>query len=298
MAKSKGRYIIEFKDIPKERQQMPELPAKERVGNFDEVELGFDREQAVAEASRCLSCRRCLGCGLCLAECHTKAINFDDPDSDIELEIDSIIITPGAERIPATCELRFGYGKYINVVTSLEFERILSDAGPYGGLVLCPYDGEIPRRIAFVQRINHWGGEGGHRSLLYAMKEALIAQRKAGDLEAHIFFPDEEPLEDEFKKYFGRESKANLRKGKVLAIREIEENKNLVVQFAENGQMKEEEFDMVVLLTGLELPAEIKELGRKLGLELKSQSFWDTGDTSLAETPKSGIFLAGYEFID
>lgn len=289
MAESKGRYIIEFKDIPRGRQWIPELPIEERVGNFEEVELGFDREQAVAEARRCLSCRRCLGCGLCLAECHTKAIDLDDPDSDIELEVGSIIITPEVERVHSRIEARFGYGRYINVVTSLEFERMLSDSGPYGGLVVRPYDGEIPGRIAFVPALKH---EDIH-SLSYAMKEALITQSKFRDLDISIFSIDGIP-QDEFRRYF--DSKVSPRKGKVLTIREAEENKNLMVEFVENGQTKEEEVELVVLLVGLELSSGVTELNSKLGLKLKGRNFWETGDTSLIETGKSGVFLAGYTF--
>ena len=86
MAEERGRYLIEFKDIPTERQGIPEIAVEEAVGDFREVALGFTREMAMSEAARCLSCRRCLGCKLCLAECHTKAIDFDQVGQDIELE--------------------------------------------------------------------------------------------------------------------------------------------------------------------------------------------------------------------
>ena len=82
----KGRYIVEFQDIPRSRQHHIEIPVDARRLNYDEVELGFDEERALKEAKRCLSCRRCLGCALCWAECKPEAINFEMEDELIDLE--------------------------------------------------------------------------------------------------------------------------------------------------------------------------------------------------------------------
>ena len=296
MAEKRRRYIVEFKDIPTERQRIPELTVEERVRTFREVELGFTEEMARNEAKRCLSCRKCLGCGLCLAECHTKAIDFKQADQDVELLVDSIIVTPGAERFPSPIPKEFGYGKYLNVITGVEFERILSDNGPYDGLVIRPYDGEIPRKIAFVQCLE----PQDTYSFSYAMKEILIAQKKVEGLEAHLFFPDAGIGEEELEKYLGKEAKVSLKRARVLAIREIAESKNIVIEFieGESSQSREEEFEMAVLSTGFELPTDIGELNRKLGLEAKGHCFWETADTSLVETAKAGVFFAGYAFTD
>jgi len=289
MAERKGRYIIEFKDIPTERKKIPELPVEERVKNFSEVELGYDPEQAIAEAVRCLSCRRCIGCGLCLAVCHPKAIDYAQVDSEIEIEADSIVIAPGVARILSNIEERFGYRKYINVITFPEFERILNDNGPYNGLILRPYDGEIPKRVAFVPGNAHRDAQ----LLPYAIKAALAAQGKVQDLETHLFFPDSEVCQDEIKKYLGKASKITVGSGEVLAISEDETTKNLVVEFADSKQTRQEEFQLVVLLTTPELPEDVKELTRKLGLELTSYSFQETADAALVKTSKEGIFFTG-----
>ena len=144
------RYIPLAKDMPQERQQMPERSVEGRIKDFQEVELGFTKEQAILEASRCLSCRKCVGCGFCATICHADAIDFADTDKEIEIEVDSIVLTPGVERVCSRIEEKLGYGKYPNVINFLEFERILSSTGPYGGLVLRCYDGEIPSKIAFI----------------------------------------------------------------------------------------------------------------------------------------------------
>lgn len=286
-----GRYIPLFKDIPKQRQQVPELPVGERIRNFKEVELGFTQAQAMLEASRCLSCRKCLGCGLCVAICHANAIDLADSDEEIELEVDSIVLTPGAESICSGIEEKFGYGKYLNVLDFLEFERILSDTGPYGGLVLRPYDGEIPRKIAFVQSSKE---EPDNLLFSYAAKEALYAGEKIKELESHLFFPNIRV--NELEEYFGKSSKTSYREAEVTEIEEKEASKNLIIKFIEDGQAKEEEFEMVVLLTWLELPSYVKELSERLSLRLEGKTFWETEDISPKETSKPGVFLAGYHF--
>ena len=288
MAEERERCSIEFKDIPAERRGIPEISVEERSGNFNEVELGFTEELAIGEAKRCLSCRRCLGCALCLAECHAEAVDFQQADQDIEIEVDSIILTPGARRFPSALPDEFGYGKYPNVITGIEFERILSDNGPYGGLVIQPYDGEVPKRIAFVHCIE---GQDAH-SFAYAAKEMLIAQGKIEGLQAHMFFSNPGITQREVEKYFGKGSGVTLRHGKVQGINEIESSRNLSVQSAEKGKTKEYEFDLVVLFTGFESLPAYKESSQKLGIKLGC--YWETSDVSLAETSSTGVFLAGY----
>ena len=119
ICEKKGRYIIDFTDIPSKRAEMLEMPAQERKGNFKEVERGFPEGVAVAEAKRCLSCRRCLGCALCWAECKPEAIDFDLSDKDVELQVDRVIVTSGIERniLPMSGNI---WGKHMKVVTDLQ----------------------------------------------------------------------------------------------------------------------------------------------------------------------------------
>lgn len=296
MAEERGRYLIEFKDMPAERQRIPEISVEERVADFREVALGFTRELAMREAARCLSCRRCLGCKLCLAECHAKAIDFDQVDQSIEIEVDSILLTPEIERVASPVNGNLGYGKYPNVVSGMEFERILSDNGPYGGLILRPYDGVIPQKVAFVQSSDQ---QDSH-SLSYALKEILLAQKKIDGLESYLYISDSSVSDSDLEKHLGKGSTVTLKRAKVLATKEIEDSKNIVVEFAESGggATREEEFEMVVLSTAFDLPGTTKELTGKLGIEIESRCFWETVDTSLVETSKAGVFLAGYALCD
>lgn len=292
MASERGRYIVEFRDIPAKRQKIAELTAEQRARNFKEVKLGFTEEIAIKEAKRCLSCRKCLGCALCLAECHNKAIDFEQPDHEIELTIDSVILAPGCERFSCLTNEKLGHGKYPNVVTAIEFESILSDKGLYGDLVIRPYDGEIPRRIAFVQCFDYQDKHG----LSYAAKEIFIAQEKVDGLEVHLFVSDWGTDQGGLVEYWSKESKITLWRGKVLAIQESQDSGNLTIEFAENGETKQQEFDLVVLVTAFNLPVGMEELGKKLGLEKINRCYWEIADLSLAETSRSGVFFTGYAF--
>ena len=147
----KPKFIPEFDDIPTPRTRMPELELEERRGNFDEVELGYTRELAAAEAARCLSCRKCIGCGLCLAECDRQAIVYDMDAEVREFAVESVVIAGGSECFDATRKPGLGYAEGPNVVTAPELERMLSPTGPYAGAPLRPGDGAFPRRVAFVQ---------------------------------------------------------------------------------------------------------------------------------------------------
>ncbi|MEW6615879.1 MAG: hypothetical protein AB1401_10495 [Thermodesulfobacteriota bacterium] len=271
MVEEKKRYILEFPDIPAERQSVQELPVEERVDNFNEVSLGFTEDAAVKEAKRCLSCRRCLGCGLCLAECDEDAIVFEQADEKLDICVDSMIITTGIERVCPPPPERFGYGRYANVVTDIEFERILSDNGPYGGLLIRPFDGEIPKKIGFVCWADNNEGisESGIESLSYAIHEAMLAKRKVDGLEISLFLPDNNDYIKELKRNDGKVLGVSAKKGGITAIKEVQESKNLIVQWDENGDVREDEFEMVVLATMPELPTYIIELAKKLNINLE-----------------------------
>ncbi|MFA4910532.1 MAG: hypothetical protein WC649_05785 [Desulfobacteria bacterium] len=290
MVEEKKRYILEFSDIPAERQSVQELPVEERINNFNEVSLGFTEDAAVKEAKRCLSCRRCLGCGLCLAECDKDAIVFEQADEKLDISVDSMIITTGVERVCSPPPERFGYGRYANVVTDIEFERILSDNGPYVGLLIRPFDGEIPRKIGFVcwADNNEGRGESGIKSLSYAIHEAMLAKNKVDGLEISLFLPDNDDYMKELKRNDGKVPGVSTKKGKITAIKEVQESKNLIVRWDENGDEREDEFEMIILSTIPELPSYLVELAKKLNIDLKDMK----KDTLLSETSEKGVFFA------
>ena len=289
MLEDKKRYIIDFTDIPNERACMPELPVEERVKNFDEIEKGFTLEQAQKEAQRCLSCRRCLGCKLCLAACEKDAIDFDQKDEDCELEVDSIIITPGILRNPATPDDRLGYGKYLNVVNDIEFERMIHSKGPYGGLILRPSDGETPQKLCFIYSDEN---QINQNAMTFLLKEAAVTRNRLEDSE--IWLLSKHTIEATNAHQSQMDNVPNLifKNGDILSIEELKENNNLVVEFLEDGEKRVERFQMVVLSTQLQLSTSVKTIGEQLGLKL-SEKVYTTDDVSLESTEKEGISVAG-----
>jgi len=286
----KGRYIIDFTDIPSKRAKMPEIPVAERQGNFNEVETGFPEEVAVAEAKRCLSCRRCLGCALCWAECKPEAINFDLPDQDFDLGVDKVILTSGMQRkiVPIAGNVS---NKHMNVVTDLQVERMLADTGPSNGFIMRPQDGEIPKKIAFVQTFGAGDAKVRDATLIFGINEAILAQKKMDGAEISFI----SPAMDAFKESAGGElnkvSGINFINGTVVEAAEVGENKDIEVKYEADGSEQSETLDLLVLLTQPQLPPSIEDAAKQLGVEVNYASFLGkTGE--MVETDKPGVVLA------
>ncbi len=294
MPEEKRRYIIPFRDIPKERKKAPEAEAEERVGSFKEVEYGFLEDQAAEESKRCLSCRRCLGCALCWAACEPKAIDFGQEEKTFELTVDSIILAPTVERTPVSVDGNLGYGTLANVVTLFEFERILSETGPYGGLIIRPYDGEIPQKILFLEQREGSEKDGAPSpSLMVAFKEALAASRKIETAEILILHSAEMDNE-KWRALIDKDKKISARRCEIRSIEEKEETKDLMVTWVEAGKEREGEFNLVVVACDVEPSPLLTQMARDLGLDIKEQSqsiSWDLETKEAVQSSKKGVFF-------
>lgn len=301
------RYLEEElarKELEKKmRPGMPKISLKERIGSFKEIELGYTEEMAVSEAQRCLSCRRCLGCGLCEEVCEAEAIRYDQVEDLIKVDVGAIILSPGFDEFNPKTISEYGYGRFDNVVTSIEFERILSASGPYSGKVLRPGDGEIPKRIAWIQCVGSRDevcGNGYCSSVCctYAVKEAVIAKEHVGEfLKPTIFYMDMRTYGKDFDKYQKRaETEYGVRfvRSKVSLIEEIPNTKNLILTYeSDDGKIEHEEFELIVLSVGFNPPENAKELASKLGIRLNNYGYCDTDRLNPIQTTKDGIFVCG-----
>ncbi len=259
------RYIIPFDDVPSPRAKMPEISVDERKGNFTEVETGFPEEMAVQEARRCLSCRRCLGCALCWAECKPEAIDFNIPDQHLELEFDEVIITKGQENAFYPFDSRLGYGKYPDVITDLQFERMLSPTGPFNGMVISPLDGEIPGRIAIVQ--GYAGDDETHllSSLILGVNQSVIALDKTKDLEMVLISPLCESFQKQFLDQAKKISGLRIIEGLPESVeKDPESQEPLLLHYSETGEKKQQSFDLIVILTKPKSSPELESLEKKL----------------------------------
>jgi heterodisulfide reductase subunit A-like polyferredoxin len=262
------RYIIPFDDVPTERAEMPEISVDDRRGNFTEVETGFPEEVALKEARRCLSCRRCLGCALCWAECKPEAIDFSIPHQDMELDFDEVIITKGQDNAFETIDSKLGFGNYTDVITDLQFERMLSPTGPTDGLVVSPRDGEVPKRVAIIQGSANGGDDHLLSSVVLGVNEAILAINKVEDLEGVLVSPICQSFKDRFSSDAEGVSGLQIVDGTPESVERTQEGGPLSVSYSQNGDGKKEDFDLVVVLTKSKIASEIVALGKKFEQEI------------------------------
>lgn len=292
MYEKNGRYIVEFPDIPSARQHQIEISVEERRGSNKEVELGFDEERARREARRCLSCRRCLGCALCWAECKPEAIIFELEDEEFQLDADSVIVSAGVERAHDRVDRRFGLGQHLNVITDVHLEQMLRDTGPSKGLVIRPYDGEIPDRIAFVQSYDTAAPAMHSAALCFGINEAILVRRKLPAAEILVFASDLAVFRGEHEGALKTLDRINLDEASVTGVKP-EDNQSLTLTIVRDGTEESRTYDLVVLLTQPQLSRELRQLARALGVSVSAASFLPAGDGSvLVSTDKTSLRLA------
>lgn len=240
-------------------------------------------------------------CGTCEVMCEAGAINYDDEDQPLELDVGAVILAPGYEAFQAEAAGEFGYGRYPNVVTSLEFERILSATGPFSGHILRPYDLNEPKKVAFIQCVGSRNTEHMYCSsvcCMYATKEAVIAKEHSKDLDCTIFYRDVRAFGKGYEEYYERAKKDGVHyiKASPSTLKQDPATKNLKIHYSagENGKNKivEEEFDLVVLCVGLQSgPAKL--LADMLKLEVNEDGFIYMDPLDPARTNRDGVFVAG-----
>jgi NADPH-dependent glutamate synthase beta subunit-like oxidoreductase len=280
-----SRNYFPIKDIVlQKRVKMPKLQAEVRITNFEEEELGYDAKMAVEEAKRCLSCRKCIGCGICAEVCPQDAIVYDQTEEKTELKVEKLIFAADMEENvpPGEC-------MYSNVVTQIEFERMLSESGPYGGIIMRPFDGDIPREIAFIHVLDADEDECSPLAFEFLVQEAKSAKER--DVDSCIFA----------RELYGGTGDIKSIKIQNITVTEMEETKNLKLQYVVEGEKeeKEKEFDMVVLSVGFSLPEYVKKRGEFVGIkpeEMKSRMWGKPGkglvEVEIVKTDKEGVFIA------
>jgi heterodisulfide reductase subunit A-like polyferredoxin len=276
-----------------------------RARNFLEVASGYNAEQAQQEAHRCMSCGICSECYQCLDACLAGAINHDMVPVQKDLAVGSVVLATGARPYdPTPLSDIYLYKKNPNVMTSLEFERMLSSGGPTMGHLVRPSDHQEPKKVAWLQcigsRDNNKCGNGYCSSVccMYAIKDAMIAkEHSGGDLDAAIFYMDIRSFGKDYEMYYDRaRNRDGIRfvKSRVHSVTENRENQNLILKYADvNGEMQEEEFDMLVLSVGLEVTKETLELAAKLGIEVNSNKFLKSEPFNPLASSRPGIFACG-----
>ena len=288
--------------FPKKREKPFYLDPGKRILSFDEIEKSFSREQVVREAKRCINCAGCCECLQCVEHCGRDAINHDMIETSETINVGSVIISPGFDKYLPPKGDSYGYKVYPNVLTSIEFERMLSASGPYEGHITRISDRKPPKKIAWLQCVG--SRDESCDSLycssvccMYATKEAIIAKEHQPDLETHIYYMDMRTFGKDFEKYYNRAKEEHgviYRRCRIPRIEQDRETKNLIIRHVdEDGKAKEEKYDMVVLSVGLQPCKAFGDLSKILKLNLNEYGFIETDPFIKVLTTREGIYTSG-----
>jgi heterodisulfide reductase subunit A len=242
-------------------------------------------------------------CGLCIQACGAEAIDFTQKDTTIKLDnINSIIVAAGYSVIEDVDPLqKFGYKKFKNVISALEFERLICASGPLGGHLKRLSDGKAPKKIAFLQCVGSRSARDREYCssicCMYSTKEAMIAYEHNNDVESYIFYIDMRAGGKGFQNFLHRgedEYKINYIKSKIAQIT-IDKEKNPIIIYEnfDNKKIDQLKFDLVVLATCIIPPEGIDNLAKVLGIELDKNKFIQTNPFYPMETTKEGIYVCG-----
>jgi heterodisulfide reductase subunit A-like polyferredoxin len=303
--KEEGRWNRIPEDIQKQhRALMPTLAVEEWLKGFKEINLGYQEEEAVAEAARCINCGICSECMQCVAACQAGAVDHGQKAQTLELNVGSVILAPGFKPFDPRELKTYGYGRYPNVYTSLEFERILSPGGPFHGHVTRRSDGKEPQRIAWVHCVGMRSEREDHHPYcsnfccMAALKQAIVAREHLGpQLDMALFFMDLRTPRKDFEKYCVniKEQGARLIRSRVHSIEQVNGNGDLRIRYiTEDGEIRNEEFDMAVLSVGGVTTPETIALANRLGVRLSHNRFMDTTCFAPVTTSRAGIFSCGF----
>jgi heterodisulfide reductase subunit A-like polyferredoxin len=328
--KRAAKYIAEYlqgKKLPAERQAVPSpsnnwvavpqdeprqkritpptLPVEKRLAGFDEVNLLADEQAAWKEAARCLDCAGCCECLQCVTACKAEAITAGthaEKEETVRIDAGSVILAGGFKTFDAGLKGEYGYGRWPNVITSLEYERILSAAGPFQGRIQRLSDRKTPRRMAWIQcvgsRDSHIGQEYcSSVCCMSATKQAMITREHDPDIETAIFYIDIRAHGKGFDRFYERSiSENDVRYVRSMISRVIPnpEDDSLNVSYAApDHHIREETYDLVVLSVGLCPNPSFVELAKRLDLRLNAHGFCASDPLDLVATSRPGIYVCG-----
>jgi len=241
-------------------------------------------------------------CGLCAEACQADAIEYDQKEEAVELEVGAVIMTPGFDTFDAKEKGEYGFGFSPNVITNVQFERLLSAAGPTGGKILRPSDNQPPKKLAFIQCVGSRDAKCNRDycssvCCMAAVKESILAREHDKNIEVTVFFLDLRAFGKDFDRYLDRaKNKLGVRFLRSFISRtfELPESRNLrLVHMNDEMKKEEEDFDMVVLSTGIKPGASLKELANSIGFDLNRWGFAQTRELAPLDSSRPGVYVGG-----
>lgn len=240
----------------------------------------------------------CTLCGKCVEICPTKAVKLNMPDETLDLPVGAVVLSTGSTELSTKYMGAYGYGRYENVLSNIQLERMLADAGPTGGKLERPSDKKPPKKIAILQCIGSRDNERGYCSeicCMYALKESMMLKERYPDADVTIFYMDIRAFGKDYYRYhlMAKDKGVKFLRSRVSRIRENPKTKSLfLLARAEDGKSISGEYDMVVLSVAQCPSPYLAEIGKTLNVNANKWGFIDTpGNTT--RTSRDGVFVAG-----
>ena len=284
-----------------------------RQNSFAEVQRVYTLDEAMAEARRCLSCGICSECEICVWECGVNCIDLNMHGKQQKINIGAVVLAPGFKTYQAEHAEEYGLGRFPNVLTSIQYERLLSASGPTSGHVQRPSDQSRPNKIAFLQCVGSRDQQHDYCSAvccMYAAKQANMTLEHDANTEVHIFMMDMRAFSKNYETYYQKTKERDgieYTRCRISSLKENPHNNNLVIKYFERAAVPagrdgiaathaaiiEEEFDLVVLSVGMEIAPAVRRLGEKLNIKLDKNGFCQTRQYNPLQTSRPGIYAIG-----
>ena len=241
-------------------------------------------------------------CSICEGVCENKAIDFSQVPEKIEIKVGAIVMSPGYDIFDPKIRGDYGYGSIENVVTSLDFERLLCATGPHEGQILRPSDKKHPQKIAWIHCVGSRQVVPGGNSYCsavccsYTQKQVILAKDHVPELEAKIFHNDIRSYGKDFERFYQRAARLpgiEFIRSYVSIGAENPVTKDVSIRYATPDGVKEEEFELVVLSVGINPPKDAQKFSRIFGIELGATGFCKTDPCDPVKTSRPGIFISG-----
>ena len=241
-------------------------------------------------------------CSICTGVCENNAIDFSQKPEKVEIKVGAIVMSPGYDIFDPKIRGDYGYGTIENVVTSLDFERLLCATGPHEGEILRPSDKKHPRKIAWIHCVGSRQVVPGGNTYCsavccsYTQKQVILAKDHVPELEAKIFHNDIRSYGKDFERFYQRAARlpgVEFIRSYVSIGSENPVSKDVSIRYATPDGVKEEEFELVVLSVGINPPKDAQKLAKMFGIELNAHGFCKTDPFNPIQTSREGIFISG-----
>ena len=300
----------DWEDIPERTPNAPRAmvslkKSKDRVKSFEEVSLGLSESEVQQEVSRCLNCGICCDCRQCVTACKAEAVDFEQKEKEVTLEVGAVVLATGFDLYDVSPLVEYGWGRIENVITAMQFERMICASGPSGGHLQRPSDGKEPMKLAFIQCVG--SRDVRHKRYcsavccMHATKEAVLAREHYPGLASTIFYMDMRAVGKGFQEYIRRAKSqygVEYIRTRPGTVSENEKNRNPIIHYEDtvNRKFTKREFDMVILSQALAPSEGNLSISEKLGVDLDEFGFVAApGEiTNPFGTSREGVFACGF----